>query len=361
MPTGALGQLRRAIDADPEFRRRVAETAEPGLVDEIGWEWLRRDDGWEQRVSEMAAMADAASAQASADSAARRAERKREAAEQAAVRARTELVALQDRLDAATAQVTAERARAAAGRAEAETARSDLAGARVAARHANDRAEAARARLETVEEERDALAKRAAEAERQRDALLAERAERGGAGVSPAEVTELRDLATSARRLADRLADIVDVAPAERVPLAVPGSVARDQRKTAEFLLRAPGAVVIVDGYNVAKLGWADDDLAGQRSSCIALAETVTRRLGSEIVVVFDGAGVVGAHAGKRRTVKVLYSHPPEIADDVIRARAAATPLDRPVIVVTNDQQVRRDVQAVGSNLLTSEAFLQLR
>ena len=62
---------------------------------------------------------------------------------------------------------------------------------------------------------------------------------------------------------------------------------------------------MLVDGYNVAKLGWPDEDLAGQRSRCIALAETVARRLGSDIMVVFDGADVVGAHADKRRTVRV--------------------------------------------------------
>ena len=63
---------------------------------------------------------------------------------------------------------------------------------------------------------------------------------------------------------------------------------------------------MLVDGYNVAKLAWPDDDLAGQRSRCLDLAETVARRFGSDITVVFDGADVVGAHAVERRMVRVV-------------------------------------------------------
>jgi hypothetical protein len=361
IPTATLGKLRRAIEADPDFRRRVAAGAVPELVDEIGLEWLRQEEGWEQRVTELAAADQEAKARAGEEAALRRAERRREAAEQIAVRTRAELVALQDRLDAAAARVAAERDAAEQATAAAEAARAELAEARLAVRHANDRADAARRRLEGVEAERDEARERAAAAERRRDDLLADRAERGGATVSGGQVSELRELAASARRLADRLGDLVDVAPAVRAPLSLPGSVARDSRKATEYLLRAPGALVLVDGYNVAKLGWPDDDLAGQRSRCIALAEDVARRLGSDITVVFDGAGVVGAHTARRRTVRVTYSQPGEPADDVIRRAALGASAERPLVVVTNDQAVRRDVQAAGANLVTSDAFLDLR
>ena len=46
--------------------------------------------------------------------------------------------------------------------------------------------------------------------------------------------------------------------------------------------------------------------------------------------------------------------------DDVIRAEVAAVPTSRPVVVVTNDQAVRRDVSAAGANLISSDAFLAL-
>ena len=38
----------------------------------------------------------------------------------------------------------------------------------------------------------------------------------------------------------------------------------------------------------------------------------------------------------------------------------AAIPPERPVVVVTNDQAVRRDVAAAGANVVASEAFVAL-
>ena len=76
---------------------------------------------------------------------------------------------------------------------------------------------------------------------------------------------------------------------------------------------------------------------------------------------MFDGADVVGAHAPRRRLARVVYSPAGVSADDVIRAEVDATPADRPVVVVTNDQAIRRDVAAAGANLVTSDALLALR
>ena len=59
--------------------------------------------------------------------------------------------------------------------------------------------------------------------------------------------------------------------------------------------------------------------------------------------------------------VRVRYSPTGISADDVIRAEVAAVPVGRPVVVVTNDQAVRRDVAAAGGNVISSDAFLDLR
>ena len=99
IPGGALGPLRRAIEADPDFRRRIAVGALPELVDPIGIEWLRREEGWEGRIAELVAAADDAAARSTDTSALRRAERRREAAEQAAIRTRAELVQLAARVE----------------------------------------------------------------------------------------------------------------------------------------------------------------------------------------------------------------------------------------------------------------------
>ena len=46
VPSGALGRLRRSIEADDLFRRRIAAGALPELVDDVGRLWLQRPDGW---------------------------------------------------------------------------------------------------------------------------------------------------------------------------------------------------------------------------------------------------------------------------------------------------------------------------
>jgi len=361
VPSGALGSLRRAIEADPEFRRRLSAGASPELVDPIGFEWLRREDGWESRVADLVAAADAAAEEADGAAALRRAERRREAAEQAATRTRAELLSMEARIDELAQQLEAARGATVDRAAEIDALRAQSSEARAAARHANDRAEAARARLAGVEHERDVARQRAATAEAQRDALLADRAERSGVQVSGAQVAELRELARSTRAVADRLNRLVDAGPAGRVALPLPGGVARDSRRATEHLLRAPHALVLVDGYNVAKLAWPDDDLLTQRSRCLDLLDDLARRFGPEVTVVFDGADVVGAHAPRRRLARVVYSPAGVSADDVIRTEVDTTTADRPVVVVTNDQAIRRDVAASGANLVSSDALLALR
>ena len=249
-----------------------------------------------------------------------------------------------------------ETARSAADR---DVARSDLADARVATRHERDRADAARGRLAGVEAERDAARARIADAEAQRDRLLAERVERSGLEVSGVQIDELRRLAQSARSVADRLGRLVEVVPTARRALSLPGGVARDSRAATEHLLRAPGVRVLLDGYNVAKLAWPTDDLEGQRARCLDLVDDLVRRTGADVTVVFDGADVTGAHAPKKRLAVVRWSETGVSADDVIRAEVAATPAARAVVVVTNDQAIRRDVSAAGANLVHSDAFLE--
>lgn len=360
VPSAALGRLRRTIEADDGFRRRLGAGALPELVDPIGMEWLRRDDGWQERIRQLVADADRAAVAADADAVLRRAEKRREAAEQAAARTRAELVQLQARLDEVTKQLDDRRASIGMARADTESMGARLAESRVAIRHANDRAEAARGKLSGLQAERDAALRRAADAETQRDALLADRAERAGVSMAATQVTELRELSRSARSLAERMSALVEVGAVKRRAVALPGGVARDSRRATEFLLRSPGVLVLVDGYNVAKLAWPELELVGQRERCLDAVDDVVRRYGSDVTVVFDGADVVGSHAARRRLARVTYSPAGVTADDVIRVEVAGTAPARNVVVVTNDQAIRRDVAADGANLIASDAFLEL-
>jgi predicted RNA-binding protein with PIN domain len=120
------------------------------------------------------------------------------------------------------------------------------------------------------------------------------------------------------------------------------------------------GASVLVDGYNVAKLAWPELDCAGQRIVLLDAIENLARRFGSDITVVFDGADVVGAVADRRRIVRVVFSPDDVIADDVIRDEVRRLPATRQVVVVTNDQQIIRDVRAMGANTISSDQLLAL-
>jgi hypothetical protein len=145
---------------------------------------------------------------------------------------------------------------------------------------------------------------------------------------------------------------------ARRKPLRLPGGVLAGSVDSAAFLLRAAGAKTLVDGYNVAKLGWPSLDLDQQREQCIIAAENLAKRWNVAMTIVFDGAAVAGAHASKRRRARIVYSPAGVSADDVLRDEVAAAGPEQPVVVVTNDRAIIADVIAAGGNTLSSDAFL---
>ncbi len=119
-------------------------------------------------------------------------------------------------------------------------------------------------------------------------------------------------------------------------------------------------AAVLIDGYNVAKLGWPDESLAVQRDRLLDAVENLARRFATDVTVVFDGTSVIGAHTRRRRLVRVVYSPDGVIADDVIRDEVRRLPTSRPVVVVTNDAEIVRDVRAAGANTIRSDDLLAI-
>ncbi|MEQ1703071.1 MAG: NYN domain-containing protein, partial [Ilumatobacteraceae bacterium] len=186
-----------------------------------------------------------------------------------------------------------------------------------------------------------------------RDAALADRAEPHGGAFDVERVRALLHEALAATR-----GPVASGRRKQRKPIAVPGGLYGNSEAAAEHLLRTSDVVVLVDGYNVAKLGWPGLTLEQQRDRCIEACENIARRWGTLLHVIFDGATVVGARASGRRLVRVSYSPDGVIADDVLRAEVAALEVDRPVVVVTNDQAVVTDIRAAGANSLSSDAFL---
>ena len=147
---------------------------------------------------------------------------------------------------------------------------------------------------------------------------------------------------------------------ARRKPIRLPGGVFTGTVEAAEFLLRVKSAERLIDGYNVAKLGWPSLDLDQQREQCIAAVENMAKRWNMPITIVFDGASVEGAHASGRRKVRIVYSPAGVSADDVLRAEVNAADVAKPVVVVTNDRAIITDVVAAGANTVSSDDFLHL-
>lgn len=358
LSTSSLPAVRRIVEGDDLFRTRLAAGAVPELVDPIGKLWLERPDGWEAEIRRLAAAADAEEEAADHERLLKRSEKRREAAEQAAARARVEVVRVAEDLAESEAVVAGLRSKVAEMSAALAAARDDLVGARNDARHARDREAAALGRAEAAER---ALAQERSErgqAEEVRDGALADRA------AAAAERSELARLASVAAQLAGELYVVaapfgVDGVDARRTPLALPGGVLGDSETASTFLLRS-GASVLVDGYNVAKLGWPRLSLAEQRAVLLDAVENLAKRFGSDITVVFDGADVVGAAADARRVVRVVYSADGAIADDLIRDEVRRLPARRQVVVVTNDREIVADVRAMGANTMSSDQLLAL-
>lgn len=370
LPDASLGAVRAIVEADGVFLSRLAVAATPELLDDVGMLWITRPDGWTQRIDELLDTAAAIAADegaASSGAALRKEQRRREAAESAAARALAELADERTAFERSTADAARREAALTAElsslRGENTSLRERVRALEAQLRRAERGAAADSERAGDASATLDALRARLAETEAARDRALADRVTSSG----PVDLERLR------ATLVGALALLAEVEPADgaartgsgrrggrssRQPLGLPGGLLADSESGAEHLLRANGVVVVVDGYNVAKLGWPSRSLESQREACIEAAERLAVRWGTLIHVVFDGSTVVGAHTSSRRVVRVSYSPEGVTADDVIRAEVAVLPADRPVVVVTNDRAVIADVRADGANVLSSDVFL---
>ena len=260
--------------------------------------------------------------------------------------ARAEAEALRRQLREQTGQRrTAERARLAAEEALAEERRRAT-------------AEGSRAQAEIRR-----LRQRLAEAE---DAVEAgRRAAREARQVDEARLWLLLDTVTGAvqglrRELAlspteDRPADAVAAATPRPDELVARG----DDPELVERLLGLPRVHLVVDGYNVTKSGYGELPLATQRGRLIQGLGALAARTGVEITCVFDGAARPPAMPPAPRGVRVLFSAPGEIADDVIRRLVGAEPPGRPVVVVSSDREVVADVGRAGAYAVPSTLLLR--
>lgn len=116
----------------------------------------------------------------------------------------------------------------------------------------------------------------------------------------------------------------------------------------------------LIDGYNVIR---RDPELAQHesrgledgRAALLRLVAGAARASGDPFTVVFDGARRSGgAPAGGQ--VQVVFSRPPETADDVLRRLASE--LRSGAVVVSSDRTVRDAAERAGAAAVTAEQFV---
>ncbi|MEA2974143.1 MAG: hypothetical protein QOG82_2601 [Actinomycetota bacterium] len=150
------------------------------------------------------------------------------------------------------------------------------------------------------------------------------------------------------------------VRPPVPQPVPLPPGIYDDSPEAAEHLVRVPGMVLLVDGYNVSLLGWPELPIAEQRPRLVDALAELSARSGVEVAVVFDGTdtpypGVVPATA---RPVRVQFSPPNVEADDVLISRVAELRPFRPVVVASSDRRVQAGSRLSGANVISSSQLL---
>jgi predicted RNA-binding protein with PIN domain len=203
---------------------------------------------------------------------------------------------------------------------------------------------------------------RAKEAEAKRSAESARRGSRTERDVDDARLWLLIDTLVQAATGLRRELSLSPPAlrPADSITGAESEGGLRAVRDVASLdrLLALPNPHLIIDGYNVTKTGYGALALAEQRVRLIGALAPLAAQSGAEITVAFDGGERPPVQPATPRGVRVLFSAPDEIADDLIRRLVAAEPAGRPVIVATNDRQVLVDVTRSGAWTVPSPVLL---
>ena len=116
----------------------------------------------------------------------------------------------------------------------------------------------------------------------------------------------------------------------------------------------------LVDGYNVIRRdadlrGREEESLEAGRAALLAGVAAAARRTGDQFTVVFDGArrDVAAPAAGQ---VQVVFSRPPETADDVLRTMAVKAGAG--AVVVSSDRAVRDAARRAGGVAVSAEDFV---
>lgn len=365
------------LETDDDFRARASDLVgeraheERDPAEAAALAWLRREPGWEQiweaTTDRLAASLEEETAAREAQTSAReadRADRAEEALRELRTERRRQVEELRGEVATLRRRLGETRKRERDARQEAEEAAAALAASADDVRRAAEEGETERRRLRARVEELEA-----ANAALRRSS----REERGEVGLRARVL--LDTVVEAAAGLRRELAlPVADTAPGDRVErrlaeaaseasgTAGPGAAGRDGPGRLEQYLAAPRPRLLVDGYNVSKTAWPEASLEAQRGRLLRSLAPLVARTGAETTVVFDAASSTARPTAVQtpRGVKVLFSPPGVIADDVIAELVEAEPTGRMVVVVSSDQEVARHAVRHGARAVASPVLLQL-
>ena len=116
----------------------------------------------------------------------------------------------------------------------------------------------------------------------------------------------------------------------------------------------------VIDGYNVIRRDPAlrsreAESLEAGRQALVRFVAGLARRGGDDFTIVFDGARRGGAPPAAGR-VSVVFSRPPETADDVVIRLAARW--REGAVVVTSDRTIQHAAQRARCAVVGADEFL---
>lgn len=307
----------------------------------------RREDGWQEALAALSRAERPAGGPAKDPAADLKASLRKEKAK---------VVKLRDELKQARADQERTLADERAGRIRAEQAEADLRAELTEARERVRRAESDLARTEARAERELRRARRDAEraGARLQDVESELKDERARAR-SKSEVSKKKVAQTSRRSRPTRKAR-----SGPRRQLRVPKGMLAEDPATLEAWLDRDDVYLLVDGYNVTKAesGFGNLDLETQRERLVSEVMNLAHRKTVGATIVFDGASIVRPR-GKRGSVRVVFTQEGEIADDRIVGILEELP-QQPVVVATNDKELRERVGELGATIATSDQLLAL-
>ena len=149
-------------------------------------------------------------------------------------------------------------------------------------------------------------------------------------------------------------------APVRRTQPNLPPGVVANSPVGVESMLSTPDVVLIVDGYNIAHRAWPHATAGDQRERLGIAATALSRRLGCEVVLVFDGDGNGSRPSLRRGDVRVLFSDAGEEADEVVVREVEQRPRRIPVVVASSDAWVREHASDQGAAVVGAGALVRV-